>query len=46
MTKSDSVNSYLLKVRQVHDQLEAVGFKVENEEIVNMTLNGFPTSWE
>jgi hypothetical protein len=46
MTRSDSVTSYLMKVTQICDQLAAVGEKVANAELVNMALNGFPSSWE
>jgi hypothetical protein len=35
-----------MKVTQVHDQLAAVGEKVADAELLNMTLNGFPASWE
>jgi hypothetical protein len=45
MTRSDIVTSYLMKITQIHDQLAAVGEKVEDEELVNMGLNGFPASW-
>jgi hypothetical protein len=46
MTRSDSLTSYLMKVTWVCDQLAIVGEKVVDEELVNMALNGFPTSWE
>lgn len=35
-----------MKVRQIHDQLIVVGEKVAYAELVNMALNGFPTSSE
>jgi hypothetical protein len=35
-----------VKITQSHDQLLAVGETVEDVELVNMALNGFPTSWE
>jgi arsenate reductase-like glutaredoxin family protein len=46
MTKSDRVTSYLRKITQIRDQLAAVGEKAEDAELMNMALNGFPTSWE
>jgi hypothetical protein len=46
MTRSDTVTSYLMKITQIRDQLAAVGEKVEDAELVNMALNGFPASWE
>jgi hypothetical protein len=46
MTRSDSVTSYLMKVMQICDQLAAVGEKIVDAELVNMALNGDPTSWK
>jgi hypothetical protein len=46
MTRLDTVTSYLMKVTRIHDQLAAVGEKIADAELVNMALNGFPTSWE
>jgi hypothetical protein len=46
MTRSDSITSYLMKVTQIRDQFATVGEKVADVELVNMALNGFPTSWE
>lgn len=31
---------------QIHDELAVVGEKMGDAELVNMALNGFPTSWE
>jgi hypothetical protein len=46
MTRSNTVTSYLMKITQIRDQLAVVGEKVVDAELVNMALNGFPTSWE
>jgi hypothetical protein len=46
MTRSDSITSYLIKSMQIRDQLAIVGKTVAYAELVNMALNGFPTSWE
>jgi hypothetical protein len=46
MTRSNSIVNYLMKVTQIRDQLGAIGEKVANTKLVNMALNGFPTSWE
>jgi hypothetical protein len=35
-----------MKVTQIRDQLATIGDKVANAELLNMALNGFPTSWE
>jgi hypothetical protein len=46
MTKSDTITIYLMKVTQIHDQLAAVGEKVEDKDLVNKALNGFSPQWE
>jgi hypothetical protein len=46
MSKSDTITSYLMKMPQIRDQLVVVGEKVEYAELVNLALNGFPTSCE
>jgi hypothetical protein len=46
MTRLDTITSYLTKIKQIRDQLAAVGEKVEDAELVNMALNGFLASWE
>jgi hypothetical protein len=46
MTRLKAVNNYLMKITQSCDQLVAVGEKVEDSELVNMALKGFPASRE
>jgi hypothetical protein len=46
MTRSYSINSYLMKVMQICDKLAVVREKVVDAELVNMELNGFLASWE
>jgi hypothetical protein len=46
MTKSDSVATYFMKVSQLRDQLKTIGDTIDDAELVTMTLNGFPSSWE
>jgi hypothetical protein len=45
MSKTDSVTSYLTKITQVRDQLEAVGETVTYVELVRVALNGFTKPW-
>jgi hypothetical protein len=35
-----------MKIRQIRDQLVAVGEKVDDTKLVNTTLNGFSNPWE
>jgi hypothetical protein len=46
MSKSDTVVRYLMRITQIHDQLVAIGERVDATELVNVALNGFPRSWE
>jgi hypothetical protein len=41
-----SLNSYLRKFKEVCSQLVGVGVKIENEELVQILLNGFLESHE
>jgi hypothetical protein len=35
-----------MRITQVHDQLAAIGEKLDDVELMNVALNGFPKSWE
>jgi hypothetical protein len=35
-----------MKITHICDQFAVVGEEVEDAELVNMALNGFPASWE
>ena len=39
-------SSYFTRVSQIKEQLEVVDEEVENAEIVMITLNGLPRSWD
>jgi 2-phosphoglycerate kinase len=40
MNKSDLFTSYLMEIKQIHDQLAKVREKVEDAKLVNMPLDG------
>jgi 2-phosphoglycerate kinase len=46
MSTSDDVTSYLMRIKQIHDQLAAIGMTVLDAELVNVALNGFSKAWE
>jgi hypothetical protein len=46
MTKGEGVAAYLTKVKQMIDELIAVGVKLSPAEIVRSTLKGFPKEWD
>ncbi len=41
-----SLNSYLQEFKELCSQLAGVGVKIENEELVQILLNGFLESYE
>ena len=43
---AETIQSYFTIVSQIKEQLEAVDEEVENAEIVVITLNGLPRSWD
>ena len=43
---AETILSYLNKVSQIKEQLEAVKEELENAEVVIATLNGIPGSWD
>ena len=45
MSKRNIIASYLMKITELHDQLEAVGEEVEGEDFVPTTLNRFSSYW-
>jgi hypothetical protein len=46
MSIYENVTSYFMRITQVHDQLPSIGEKMEDEDLVNVALNGLPRSWE
>jgi hypothetical protein len=44
MSSSNTVASYLMRITQIRDQLVAIGEAVDDTELVNVALNGFPGS--
>ena len=46
MPNSDTVVSYLMRITEICDHLVPIGEVVDDTELVNVALNGFPRSWE
>ena len=46
MQDSKSTQSYLTRVSQIKEKIEAIGDSVEEAEIVMTTMNGLPRSWD
>ena len=45
MTKGEGVATYLTKVKQMIDELIAIGVKLSPAEIARLALKGFPKEW-
>jgi hypothetical protein len=46
MNKSETVSNYFMRISQIKDQLAAIGDSIDDVELVTITLNGFPSSWD
>jgi hypothetical protein len=46
MSQGENVTSYLTKLRQIKDELAAVGDIIPESELVRIALNGFGKQWD
>ena len=46
MTKGKGVVPYLTRPTQIMDELGVVGSKTDDEELVQIALNGFSKTWD
>ena len=46
MTKGEGVVLYLTRLTQIRDELGVVGSKTDDEELVQIALNGFSKPWD
>ena len=46
MAKGEGVVPYITRLTQIRDELGAVGSKTMDEEIVQISLNGFSKPWD
>ena len=46
MNKSNIVATYFMRVSQLKDQLKAIGDTIDDNELVTIALNGFPSAWD
>jgi hypothetical protein len=46
MNKSYTVSTYFMRISQIKNKLEAIGYSMDDAELVTTTLNGFPSSWD
>ena len=46
MTKSENIASYFMRIIELWDKLKSSGDNLEEKDLVMITLNGLPPSWE
>ena len=46
MSHGESIQDYFMKVSQIKEQLEAIGDKIDEDEMVMTVLNGLTRPWE
>ena len=46
LKKDESVGSFFTKIAQVRDQLLAIGITVDDDDLVQIVVDGLPSSWE
>ena len=46
MIHGESIQDYFSRVSQIKEQLEAIGDKIDEDELVMTALNGITRSWE
>jgi hypothetical protein len=46
MNDDDNITSYLVRVSQLRDQLQAIEEIISEKELVNIVLNGLPKTWD
>ena len=46
MSHGESIQDYFTRVSQIKEQLEAIGDKIDEDEMVMIVLNGLTRPWE
>ena len=46
MNDDDNITSYLVRISQLRDQLQAIEEITSEKELVNIVLNGLPKAWD
>jgi hypothetical protein len=46
MNDDDSITSYLVRISQLRDQLQAIEEIISDKELVNIELNSLPKTWD
>jgi hypothetical protein len=46
MNDDDNIESYLVRISQLRDQLQAIEEIISEKELVNIILNGLPKTWD
>ena len=46
MNKGETINVFFMRITNLRDQLSALGYEIENQELSLIALGGLPNSWE
>ena len=46
MRKDETISAFFSKIAQTQDQLAAIGVEVDDDDLVQTTVDGLPESWE
>ena len=46
MNDDDSIISYIVRISQLRDQVQAIEEIISEKELVNIVLNGLPKTWD
>jgi hypothetical protein len=46
MNNDDNITSYLVRISQLRDQLQAIEEIISEKELINIVLNGLPKTWD
>jgi hypothetical protein len=46
MGKDESISTFFSKITQTRDQLTTIGIAVDDDDLVQTTVDGLPDSWE
>jgi putative lipoic acid-binding regulatory protein len=46
MNDDDNITSYIVRISQLRDQLQAIEEIISEKELINIVLNGHPKTWD
>ena len=46
MEKGESIFEFFTKISKIRDQLQVVGMKIDDDDLIQVVFDGLPSSWE